>query len=87
MDCDLSAKDVNSAKRMRVRVVMEMGQGHNKLPCTSRTMTDVTIVPPILMTGLRSASYIRPKEVTALLLELALEKETLSQRGENTFHD
>ena len=34
-----------------------MGQGDNRWPCTSRTMTDATIVQPILMTGLRSASY------------------------------
>ena len=55
VDSELSAKDVNSAKRKHIEDVM--GQGDCRLFGTSRTMTDVTMVPPILMAGLRSASY------------------------------
>ena len=52
VDCEVSARAVNSAKRKRIDNVMDMGQGDDSLPGTSRTMTDVTMVPPILMAGL-----------------------------------
>ena len=47
MDSELSAKAVISAKPKRVEDVMGMGQGDDRLPGTSRTMTDVTMVPLI----------------------------------------
>ena len=56
-DSEISIKVVNSAKRKRVKEAMDMGQGDEQLPDTDRKMTDVTVVPPILMAGLRSASY------------------------------
>ena len=45
------------AKVKRIEDVIDMGQGDDRLPGTSRTMTNVTMVPPILVAGLRSASY------------------------------
>ena len=65
MDSELSAKAVISAKRKRVEDVIDMGQGDDRLPGTSRTMTDVTMVPPILKAGL-SQPVIRPRGVTTL---------------------
>ena len=56
-DSEISIKAVNSAKRKRVEEAMDMGQGDEQLPGTDRKLTDVTMVPPILMAGLRSASY------------------------------
>ena len=52
-----SAKAVNSAKVKRIEDVIDMGQGDDRLPGTSRKMTHVTMVPHILVVGLRSASY------------------------------
>ena len=57
MDSEPPIEAFNSAKRKRVEDVIEMGQGDDTLPGTSRTMADVTMVPPILMAGLRSTSY------------------------------
>ena len=56
MDAQLSAKAVNSAKQKRVEDVMDIVQCDDRLPGTSKTMTDVTMVPPILMAELRSTS-------------------------------
>ena len=47
----------NSAKRKEVEDVKDMGQGDDTLRGTSRTVADVTMVPPILMAGFRSTSY------------------------------
>ena len=57
VDSEPTTKIVNSAKRKRVEDVIVMGQGDDRLPGTSKTMTDVAMVPPILMAVLRSASY------------------------------
>ena len=46
VDSEISAKAVNSAKRKRVEDVMDMGQGNDRWPGTSRAMTDVTMMPP-----------------------------------------
>ena len=65
VDSEILIKAVNSAKRKRVEEAMDMGQGDNRLPGTDRRLTDVAMMPPILMTGLKSASY-KPRGVTAL---------------------
>ena len=57
VDSEISVKAVNSAKRKRVEEVMDMGQGDDRLPGTDWKLTDVTMVPPILIAGLRSANY------------------------------
>ena len=57
MDSETSTKAVNSAKRKRVEEAVDMGQGDDRLPGTDRILTDVAMVTPILMAGLRSASY------------------------------
>ena len=54
---EISAKVVNLAKRKRVEEVMDMGQDDDRMPGTERTLSDVMMVPRILMAGLRSASY------------------------------
>ena len=51
VDSKSSATVVNSAIRRRVEDVMDMGQGDNRLPGTSRTITDVKMMPPILTAG------------------------------------
>ena len=44
---------VNSAKRKRVEEATDLGQGDDRLPGTDRMLTDVAMVPPILMTGIK----------------------------------
>ena len=80
VDSEISAKAVNSAKRKSVEDVMDMEQGDDRLPGTSRTMTDVTMVPSILMTGIRSASY-KTKSSDRTLTGATEEREILSQCG------
>ena len=65
MDSEKSIKIVNSAKRKRVDEAMDLGQGDDRLPGTDRKLTDVAMVPPILMAGIKSTGY-KPKGVTAL---------------------
>ena len=65
VDSDISVKAVNSAKQKRVEEVMDTEQFDNRLPGSDSKLTDVTMVPPILMAGLRSAS-IKSRRVTAL---------------------
>ena len=57
VDSEISAKAVNSAKRKRVEDVLDKGQGDDRLSGISTTMNDVKMVPPVLMAGIRSASY------------------------------
>ena len=57
MDSVISMKAVNSAKRKRVEEAMDLGRGDDRLPGTDRMLTDVAMVPPILMAGIKSASY------------------------------
>ena len=54
VDSEPLTKAVNSAKK--VEDVMDMGQGVDRLPGTSRTMTDLTMVSPIFMAGLKPAN-------------------------------
>ena len=58
-----------------------MGQGDIILPGTSKMMTDVAMMPPILMAGLSSASY-KTKRSDRTLTGATLEEEILSQCGE-----
>ena len=52
VDSEISMKAVNSAKRKRVEEAMDLGQGDDRLPGTDRMLTDVAMVPPILMAGI-----------------------------------
>ena len=56
------------------------------MPGTDRKLTDVTMVPSILMAGLRSVSY-KTKRSDRTLTGATLEKEILSQCGETTLRD
>ena len=62
---------------------MHMGQPDDRLSGMSRTITDVMMVPPILMARLRSASY-KTKRSDRTLTGATLEMEILSRRGEGT---
>ena len=44
---------------------MDLGQGDYQLPGTNKMLTDIAMVPPILMAGIKS-TVINPKGVTAL---------------------
>ena len=83
VDSEISVKAVNSTKRKRVDEIMDMGQGDDRLPGTDRKLTDVTMVPPILMAGLRSASY-KIKRSDRTLNGATLEMKKLSQCGQST---
>ena len=63
-----------------------MVQGDDRLPGTDRKLTDVTMVPPILMVGLRLASY-KTKRSDLTLTGLTLEMKILSQCGKSTLRD
>ena len=45
VDSELSERAFNLAKRKRVEDVLDMVQDGDRLPGSSRTMTDVTMVP------------------------------------------
>ena len=62
---------------------MNMGQGGDRLPGTDRMLTDVAMVPPILIAGLRSSGY-KTKTSDRTLTGATLEMEKLSQCGEST---
>ena len=86
MDSKISIEADNSAKRKLVEEAMDMGQGDDRLPGTDRMLTDVAMVPPILMEGLKSASY-KTKRSDRTLTGATLEMEILSQCGESTLKD
>ena len=86
VDSEISMKAVNSAKRNRVEEAMGLGQGDDRLPGSDRTLTDITMVPPILMTGLKSASY-ETRKSDRTLNGAKLEMEIFSQCGESTLKD
>ena len=83
VDSEISVKADNSAKRKRVEEAMEMGQGDDRLPGTDRMLTDVAMVPPILMAGIKSASY-KTKRSDRSLTGATSELKILSQCGEST---
>ena len=64
---------------------MDLGQIDDRLPGTDRILTDIAMVPPILMAGLKSASYKTKR--TDRTLTATLEMEILSQCGESTLQD
>ena len=86
VDSEISIKAVNSAKRKRVVEVKDLGQGDDRLPGTDRILTDVAMVPPILMAGIKSTGY-KSKRSDRTLTEATLEMEILSQCGERTMKD
>ena len=65
---------------------MDLGQGDYQLPGTDRVLTDVAMVPPILMAGIKSTGY-KSKRSDRTLTGATLEMEILSQRGESTMKD
>ena len=86
VDSEISIKAVNSAKRKRVDEAMDLGQGDDRLPGTDRMLTDVAIVPTILMAGIKSTGY-KSKRRDRTLTGATLEMEILSQCGESTMKD
>ena len=86
VDSKISIKAVNSAKRKRVEEVMDLGHGDYQLPGTDRMLTDVTMVPPILMAVIKSTVY-KSKSSDRTLTGATLEMEILSQCGESTMKD
>ena len=86
VDFEISINAVNSAEKKRIEEAMDMGQGDDRLPGTDRLLTDVAMVPPILMAGLKSASY-KTKRSDRTLTAATLEMEILSQCGESTLQD
>ena len=81
VDSKISMKAVNSAKRKRVDEAMDLGQGDDRLPGTDRILTDVTMVSPILMAGIKSTGF-KTKRSDRSLTGATLEMEILSQCGE-----
>ena len=86
VESEISMKTVNSAKRKRVEEAMDLGQGDDRLPGTDRMLTDVAMVPPILMAGIKSTGY-KTKRSDCTLTVVTLEMEILSQCGESTLKD
>ena len=86
VDSEISMKAVNSAKRKRVGEVMDLGQSDNRLPGADRMLTDVAMVQPILMAGIKSTGY-KSKRSDRTLAGATLEMEILSQCGESTMKD
>ena len=86
MDSEISTRAVNSAKRKRVEEAMDLGQGDDRLPGTDRMLTDVAMVPPILMAGINSTGY-KTKRSDRTLTGATLEMEILSQCGESIMKD
>ena len=86
VDSEISMKAVNSAKRKRVEEAMDLGQGDYQLPGTDRKLTDVAMVPPILMAVIKSTGY-KSKRSDRTLTGATLEMEILSQCGESTMID
>ena len=65
---------------------MDLGQGDDRLSRTDRILTDVTMVPPILMAGVKSTGY-KIKKSDRSLTGATLKMEILSQCGESTMKD
>ena len=86
VDSENSMKAVNSAKRKRVEEAMDLGRGDDRLPGTDRMLTDVAMVLPILMAGIKSTDY-KTKRSDRTLTGATLEKEILSQCGESTMEE
>ena len=65
---------------------MDLGQGDYQLPGTDKMLSDVAMVPPILMAGIKSTGY-KSKRSDRTLTGATLEMELLSQCGESTMKD
>ena len=65
---------------------MDLGQGDYQLPGTDRVLSDVAMVPPILMAGIKSTGY-KSKRSDRTLTGATMEMEILSQCGESTMKD
>ena len=65
---------------------MDLRQGDYQLPGTNRMLTDVAMLPPILMAGIKSTGY-KSKRSDRTLTGATLEMEILSQCGESTMKD
>ena len=86
VDSEISVKVGNSAKRKRVEEIMDLGQGDYQLIGTDKMLTDITMVPPILMAGMKSTGY-KSRRSDRTLTGATLEIEILSQCGESTMRD
>ena len=86
VDSEISMKAVNSAKRKRVEEAMDLGQGDYQLPGTNRMLTDVAMVPPILMAGIKLTGY-KSRRSDRTLTGATLEMEILSQCVESSMKD
>ena len=84
VDSEISIKAVNSAKIKRVDEAMVLGQGDNRLP--DRMLTDVAMVSPILMAGIKSTGC-KSKRSDRTLTGATLEMKILSQKEESTMKD
>ena len=62
---------------------MDLGQGDYQLLGTDKMLTDVAMVPPILMAGIKSTGY-NSKRSDRTQTGATLEMEILSQCGEST---
>ena len=65
---------------------MDLGQGDYQLSGTDRILTDIAMVPPILMVGIKSTGY-KSKRSDRTLTGATLEMEILSQCGESKMRD
>ena len=70
-----------AAKIKGVEEAMDIGQCDERLPGTDRVLTVIAMVPPILMAGLKSASY-KTMRSEYSLTGVTLEMEIFSQCGE-----
>ena len=86
VDSEISMKAVNSAKTKRVEEVMDLEQGDYQLPGTDKLLTDIAMMPPILMAGIKSTGY-KSKRSDRTLTGATLVMEILSQCGESTMKD
>ena len=86
VDSEISMRAVNSAKRKRVEEALDLRQGDYQLPGTDRMLTDVAMVPPILMAVIKSTGY-KSKRSDRTLTGATLEMEILSQSGESAMKD
>ena len=65
---------------------MDLGQGDYQLSGTDKTLTDIMMVPPILMEGIKSTGN-KSRRSDRTLTGATLEIEILSQCGESTMRD
>ena len=86
MDSEPPTITGHSAKRKGVEDAVDMGKGDDRLPGTSKKMTDAAMVPHILMAGLGPISY-KTKRSDRTLTGATLEMARLSQCVESTHKD